>query len=149
MVVHLCWGFAFTAAFLRLLIQITCIFRHLKGSKRVETFRRGGGRPGSVEVLRVGEQGLHRLGWTESKQGLIDSGLVGSTDFHSSHQQGHDGGPREQKMLKGHLPRVIYHQVYEHTPKISLITCVEALRLQGYLVIRKCPPSRTIIGPEA
>ena len=22
------------------------------------------------------------------------------------------GVPREQKMLKGHLPRVIYHQVY-------------------------------------
>ena len=22
------------------------------------------------------------------------------------------GAPREQKMLKGHLPRVIYHQVY-------------------------------------
>ena len=52
---------------------------------------------------------------------LIDSGLVGSTDFHSSHPQGHEphtpgtslgGVPREQKMLKGHLPRVIYHQVY-------------------------------------
>jgi len=28
---------------------------------------------------------------------MIDSGLV---------------GPREQKMLKGHLPRVIYHEVY-------------------------------------
>ena len=25
------------------------------------------------------------------------------------------GVPREQKMLKGHLPRVIYHQVYEYT----------------------------------
>jgi len=23
-----------------------------------------------------------------------------------------EGVPREQKMLKGHLPRVIYHQVY-------------------------------------
>ena len=49
---------------------------------------------------------------------MIDSGLVGSTDFHSSHPQGHEPGtslggvPREQKMLKGHLPRVIYHQVY-------------------------------------
>jgi len=30
---------------------------------------------------------------------MIDSELVG-------------GVPREQKMLKGHLPRVIYHQVY-------------------------------------
>ena len=34
---------------------------------------------------------------------LIDSGLVGSTDL--------GGVPREQNMLKGHLPRVIYHQV--------------------------------------
>ena len=25
------------------------------------------------------------------------------------------GVPREQKMLKGHLPRVIYHQVYLYT----------------------------------
>jgi len=25
------------------------------------------------------------------------------------------GVPREQKMLKGHLPRVIYHQVYQYT----------------------------------
>jgi len=36
---------------------------------------------------------------------LIDSGLVGSLG----------GVPREQKMLKGHLPRVIYHQVYQYT----------------------------------
>ena len=44
------------------------------------------------------------------QKSLIDSGLVGSTDFHSSHPQGHEpvgGVPREQKMLKGHLPRVI------------------------------------------
>jgi len=33
---------------------------------------------------------------------MIDSGLVGL-----------GGVPREQKMLKGHPPRVIYHQVYE------------------------------------
>jgi len=32
---------------------------------------------------------------------VINSGLIGS---------GRDA--REQKMLKGHLPRVIYHQVY-------------------------------------
>ena len=38
--------------------------------------------------------------------GVIDSGLVGSTV---------GGVPREQKMLKGHLPRVIYHQVYLYT----------------------------------
>ena len=37
---------------------------------------------------------------------MIDSGLVGSTEFHSG------GVPREQKMLEGHLHRVIYHQVY-------------------------------------
>ena len=35
---------------------------------------------------------------------IDDSGLVGSTD------QG--GVLREQKMLKGQPPRVIYHQVY-------------------------------------
>ena len=44
--------------------------------------------------------------------GLIDSGLTGSTDFRASHPQGHGEVPREQKMLKGHLPRVIYHKVY-------------------------------------
>jgi len=43
---------------------------------------------------------------TASMLGLmIDSGLVGSTDSLG-------GVPREQKMLKGHLPRVMYHQVY-------------------------------------
>jgi hypothetical protein len=36
-------------------------------------------------------------------QSLVDSGSVGSTL---------GGVSREQKMLKGHLPRVIYHQVY-------------------------------------
>jgi len=30
-----------------------------------------------------------------------------------------EGVPREQKMLKGHLPRVIYHQAYKYT-KINL-----------------------------
>jgi len=29
------------------------------------------------------------------------------------------GVPREQKMLKGHLTRVIYHQVYEDKPLSS------------------------------
>jgi len=28
---------------------------------------------------------------------------------------GSGGVPREQKMLKGHLPRVIYHEVYQYT----------------------------------
>ena len=36
----------------------------------------------------------------------IDSGLVGSTDFHSWTSLG--GVPRAQKMLKGQIPRVIY-----------------------------------------
>jgi len=40
--------------------------------------------------------------------GVIDSGLVGSTDFHLSRR----GVPREKKILKEHLPRVIHHQVY-------------------------------------
>ena len=26
-----------------------------------------------------------------------------------------EGVPQEQKMLKGHLPRVVYHQVYKYT----------------------------------
>jgi hypothetical protein len=43
-------------------------------------------------------------------EAVIDSGLVGSTGFHSSHPQG--GVPRAQKVLKGHPPRVVYHQVY-------------------------------------
>ena len=34
------------------------------------------------------------------------SGLVGSTEFHSWE------AAREQQMLKGHLPRVMYHRVY-------------------------------------
>jgi hypothetical protein len=34
---------------------------------------------------------------------VIDKGLVGSTL---------GGVPREQTMLKGHLPMVVYHQVY-------------------------------------
>ena len=35
---------------------------------------------------------------------LIDSGLIGL-----------GGVPREQRMLKGHLPRFIYHRVYLYT----------------------------------
>jgi len=37
---------------------------------------------------------------------VIDSGLVGSTNFHLG------GAPREQKILKGPLFRVIYHNVF-------------------------------------
>ena len=32
------------------------------------------------------------------------------------------GVPREQKMLKGHLPRVKYHQVSSYTKIIALTT---------------------------
>jgi len=32
--------------------------------------------------------------------------------------------PREQKILKGHLPRVMYHQVYQYT-KINSIVDVQ------------------------
>ena len=49
---------------------------------------------------------------------LIDSGLVGASER----------VPREQKMLKGHLPRVIHHQVYQYTMKIvRRVQCVRAL----------------------
>ena len=44
---------------------------------------------------------------------LIDAGLVGSTAL--------GGVPREQKMLKGHLPRVIYHLVYWYTKIIRTL----------------------------
>jgi len=47
---------------------------------------------------------------------LIDSGLVGwSVGWVVDWFNGFPfitSTPREQKMLKGHLPRVIYHQVY-------------------------------------
>ena len=47
---------------------------------------------------------------------VIEPGLVGSTDFSFITSQGHEtslgGVPREQKMIKGHLLRVIYHRVY-------------------------------------
>ena len=46
--------------------------------------------------------GLRALGGAARFGVLKDSGL-GSTV---------GGVPREQKMLKGHLPRVIYHKVY-------------------------------------
>jgi hypothetical protein len=29
------------------------------------------------------------------------------------------GDPREQKMLKGHLPRVIYHRVYSNMRRVA------------------------------
>ena len=32
------------------------------------------------------------------------------------------GVPRRQKMLQGHLPRVMYHQVYEYTKTNGILT---------------------------
>ena len=55
----------------------------------------GQDRSGQEQVQPVEVYHLHGSGW-------IDSGLVGSLG----------GVPREQKMLKGHLPTVIYNQVY-------------------------------------
>ena len=60
--------------------------------------------PGEIELLR------------SVPLNVIDSGLVGSTDFHSG------GVPQEQKMLEGHLPSVVYHQVYLYT-KIDMRCC--------------------------
>ena len=63
---------------------------------------------------------------------MIDSGLVGSTAL--------GGVTREQKMLIGHLPRVIYHQVYLDTK----IVLVDRLRVgwfngwEGYHESRRC-----------
>ena len=48
---------------------------------------------------------------------LIDSGLVGSTDL--------GGVPREQKMLKGHLPKVIYHRMYFRIRRTSEILAAD------------------------
>jgi len=50
----------------------------------------GPAKPGQVGTFRV--------------QSVMKSGLVGTADL--------GGVPREQKMRKGHLPRVTYHQVY-------------------------------------
>ena len=75
------------------------------------------------------------------------------------------GVPREQKMLQGHLPRVIHHQVYSYTKTKAgsplafeqlLFTGVSTLdvfndalsvlhaELQGYLAHEKHPPRRTL-----
>ena len=48
---------------------------------------------------------------------VIDSGLVGSTG----------GVPREQKMLKGRLPRVIYHQVHQSMKMKNHVSVVNSL----------------------
>ena len=59
--------------------------------------------------MRVNDPGL---GCGEESGGAIDRDLglcVGVIDTRGTSL---GGVPREQKMLKGHLPRVIYHQVY-------------------------------------
>ena len=53
---------------------------------------------------------------------LINAEMVGSLNSLPSHPQGHSpvgGVPREQKMLKGHLPRVIYHQVLVYEDELT------------------------------
>ena len=49
---------------------------------------------------------------------IVDRLRVGSTDIRGTYLK---GVPREQTMLMGHLPRVIYHQVYKST-KIARTT---------------------------
>ena len=46
---------------------------------------------------------------------LIDPGLVPRVEAPDTQGTFPGGVPREQTMLKGHLPRVIYHQVYWYT----------------------------------
>ena len=58
------------------------------------------------------------------------------------------GVPRDQKMLKGHLPRVMYHQVYEDktqilnpkTLKLQVELEVAALMLEVRVVWGEAPP---------
>ena len=48
-------------------------------------------------------------------RGFRGAESVLSRGFVSKPQSALGGVPRQQKMLKGHLPRVIYHQVYKYT----------------------------------
>ena len=66
------------------------------------------------------------------------------------------GLPREQKMLKGHLTKVIYHLVYQHTKStssqitLSINGGLHRARLQGYLAHKKADnkkPDRTLARP--
>jgi len=75
--------------------------RGIEREKERERAERGEARPPRV-IERETRHARVRLVLTRRGRvlfQLIDSGLVGRV-------------PREQKMLKGHLPRVIYHQVY-------------------------------------
>jgi len=55
------------------------------------------------------------------------AGLVGQPTVPPN---GFGGTPREQKMLKGHLPRVIFHHVYKYTEMkdTEKLTCARAAR---------------------
>ena len=44
-------------------------------------------------------------------------GNNGETSWINSVISYQGGVPQEQSMLKGHLPRIVYHQVYEYTKK--------------------------------
>jgi len=70
---------------------------------------------------------------------LIDSGLVGSTDF--TRGTSLEGIPREQEKLKGHLPRVIYHPVYSYTKIRTQRRGLGGLRFGG------CGFSAKVYGP--
>jgi len=60
------------------------------------------------EPLQISAKDLHAdVGDFEGALEAVMRIYIEPTD---STKQG--GVPREQKMLKGHLPRVIYHQVY-------------------------------------
>ena len=69
----------------------------------------GGGWQDSAAICRIGRRlAGYGVTWQQrvALSALIDSVLVGSSETSLG------GVPREQKMLKGHLPRVIHHQVY-------------------------------------
>ena len=76
-------------------------FLHRRVTKPIEQWR-------TKTAFRFNVVNLcHRLLGFVANRCVIDSGLVGSLG----------GELREQKMLKGHLPRVIYHQVYKYTKR--------------------------------
>ena len=61
------------------------------------------------------------------------------------------GVPREEKMLKGHLPKIIYHQVYQHTkiqrPDTLLRGAVEGQRAASKKVpLPHGPRQRPTVG---
>ena len=67
------------------------------------------------EVMLIDTWSRCRAIWSTVRKSGPDSGL-GLSRFSGGepHTRGTSlgGVPREQKMLKGHLPRVIYHQVF-------------------------------------